>query len=212
MRRVLYLLVFLTTGTVAMSQESYTTNIDYGATVKDAKYEWLDINGSITFGYLTVKDSLVIDGSARGDGLKCKKLEVNGSLNVKNLSAKSVEINGSFIGTNVNIDGNMEVNGSVSISCAKLNTIQITSQHSIFIASKITGDILIKKSNDAWELFGNKFKKSVQIVELKGNTIVSGNITFENNGEVHIDHLAQITGQVINGKIIQGKTPTSNQK
>lgn len=180
------------------------STINGGSHLNKGEYDSLEANGAITFKDLAIKDSLVINGSIQGKNLKCKTMKSNGSVDVDGLQVQGVESNGSFSAENVEITGKSEFNGSLEIKNGKLHDIQIASTRSTIIETQVNGNIRIKKVNKGWNFFGFKSNESsTQILELKGNSLVSGDIFFEEDGEVHLFDGAKVEGKIVNAKAIQ---------
>lgn len=171
-----------------------STTINGCAFLNKEKYESLRINGALTFNDLFIKNFIIINGSIQGKNLKCKTIESNGSVVINGLEAKNIEINGSFSAENIHVTGNSELNGETEIKNGKLHNIKITSTKFTIIDSQISGNICVKKVNR---------KSSVQIFELKGNSIVKGDVVFEEEGELHLFDQAKVEGRIINAKVIQ---------
>lgn len=183
----------------------YGSTINGSSYLSKGEYDSLKINGNLTFKDLFVKDSIVINGSARGQKLKCHTIKSNGSIDVDGLQVQDVESNGSFSGKNIDIAGDAEFNGRVEIKNGKLHDIQIISTKSTFLKTQVIGDIFIKKIvKRSWLFFGFlSHEPSTQILELKDHTIVSGNVVFEEDGEVHLFNGAKVEGQIIKARVIK---------
>ena len=206
MKKILFIIFILLLGlnTPAFSQD--TSTINGSSHLNKGEYDSLEVNGSLTFTDLDIKDSIVINGSIQGKNLKCKTMESNGSVDINGLKAQSVESNGSFSGENIDIMGELEVNGRLEIKNGKLHNIKIASTSSTIMDTKVNGNIRIEKATGGWKFFGFKSNESSpQILELKGNSIVIGDVIFEKEGEVHLFDIAKVEGKVINAKVIQKK-------
>ena len=51
--------------------------------------------------------------------------------------------------------------------------------------------------------FTSNNQSSVQVLELKGRSLIIGDIIFEENGEIHLFDLAEVKGKIVNAKVIQ---------
>ncbi len=177
--------------------------INGSSNLSKGEYDSLEVNGSLTFTDLFIKDSIVINGSIQGKNLKCNTMESNGSVKINGLKAKSVESNGSFSGENIEVTGEFEVHGGVDIKNGKLHNIKIASIRSTILDTQVNGNIRIEKVTEGWNFFGFKSSESSpQILELKGKSIVSGDVFFEKDGEVHIFDGSKVEGKVTNAKVI----------
>jgi cytoskeletal protein CcmA (bactofilin family) len=78
----------------------------------------------------------------------------------------------------------------------------IHNEHGCVIGSQV---VII--NGQRWVVAGEETESPqplLQVIDLSGDTCVTGNITFEGgNGEVHLSNGAQVKGQVIGGKIVQ---------
>lgn len=181
-----------------------TSTINGRSYLNNGEYDSLEVNGDLTFKGLWIKDSFVINGSIQGENLKCKTIKSNGSFDVDGFQAQGVKSNGSFTGKNVDITGESKFHGDLEIKNGKLHDIQIASTRSTFIETQIKGNILIKKVKKDWSFMGFKSNESsAQVLELKGKSLVIGDILFEKEGEVHLFDGAKVKGKIVNAKVIQ---------
>lgn len=198
MKKILFsiFLILLVLNIKAFAKDVFTIN--GSSHLNKGEYDSLEVNGALTFKELFIKDSIVVNGRIHGNDLKCRTIEVNGSVEIDRLWAQNVESNGLFLGQNIDISGDAEFNGRVEIKTGKLHNIQIVSIKSTIIDTEVNGNIWVKKLNN--------FKSNellTQILELKGDTIVSGDVVFEEEGEVYLFDGAKIEGKVIKAKVIQ---------
>ena len=153
-----------------------------------------------------------VRGNFSGTGLNCQNIELNGSSNIHGLQAENIVINGEFLGKNIKISGMAKFKGKLEIENGELNQIQMICEEPTFINTKISGNINITFSSYSYtHLFG--FKRTIinirhdntspNIIKLKGNSIVFGDIIFQNPGEVHLYDESEIRGKVTNGKIVK---------
>lgn len=201
------LLIFLSTYFTCDLSPSFaktSSTINGFSSLKKAEYDSLKVNGNLECDDLIIQNSLFVNGKLNGKNLNCKTLTINGFAKINKMKAKKVLINGSFQGNNIEVKENAEFNGTVKIEKSELNTIQIKNKKSILIDTVINGKIDIKKNNKEICILGWKpTRKSKQVLELKGETKILGNITFEEEGEIHIFDHAKIEGKVTNAKIIK---------
>ncbi len=102
------------------------------------------------------------------------------------------------------IQGESVFNGNVDIKNGKLHDVQIASRNAILRDSAVNGNICVKKVSKEKSFFGFKYDVlSNQILELKGNTTISGDVIFEKEGEVHLFEGAKIAGKLVNARLIQ---------
>jgi len=148
------------------------------------------------------------EGSVEGKNLKCHTIKFNGSADIDELQAQEVEINGSFSGKNIDIEGGAEFNGKIKIRTGKLHDIQIKSTKSTIIDTIVNGNICVNVNSNGWSfnLFDFKFTLSeslTQVLELKGDKSVIGDVIFEQDGEVHLFDGSKVEVKIINAKVIQ---------
>ena len=204
MKKTLFSILVTLLGLNATAFAKDVSTANGSSHLNGGEYDSLEVNGSLMFKDLFVKDTIVVNGSIQGKNLKCYRLESNGSVDVDGLLAQGVEINGSFSGQNIDIAGDAEFNGGVEVKNGKLHDIQIKSITSTITDSQVNGNICIKKVNKGPSFFGFKSNESsTQILELKGCSIVSGNVVFQKNGEVHLFDRAKVEGEIIKAKVIK---------
>ena len=144
------------------------------------------------------------------NGLGLKNLEarasiMNGSFDVEGFQTENLESNGSFTGKNIEIIGEAVFNGGIKITNGKLNDIKIATMRTTFTDIVVNGNIFFKKANKEKGFFGftSNNQSSVQVLELKGRSLIIGDIIFEENGEIHLFDLAEVKGKIVNAKVIQ---------
>jgi len=203
MKKILSIIftIFLGLNVSAFAKDISTIN--GSSRLNKVEYDSLEVNGDLTFGDLSIKDSLVVNGSIQGKTLKCKIFKANGSVDVDGFQAQDVKSSGLFSGENITVTGDAEFDGGLEIENGKLHDMQIASARSTIVDTQVNGNIRIKKVNKGWSFFGFKSNEpSAQILELKGNSFVNGDIFFEENGEVHIFDGAKVKGKIVNAKVI----------
>ena len=169
-----------------------------------AEYDTLNVNGNLTFNHLIIKNSIVINGSVQGENLTCATFQSHGSVDINGLQAFSIVSSGSFKGNTITVTNASKFNGEVDIKKGHLQDLQIASTTPTFIDTEIHGNILIKKAKEGWDFFGfASHALSTQVLTLKGQTSVSGDISFEEDGEVHLIDGAKVEGKITNAKVIQ---------
>ena len=171
--------------------------INGSANLVNAEYENVTVNGSLSFNNLSVKNKLNVNGTSFGLKLIAKIIEFNGSIEASNVKAQLLTVNGSLTGSDITITEKTKLNGPAHVNNAQLHSVDIASTIAAFIDSEITGNTVIKKviTND---------KPAKQIIELKGNTVVLGDITFEQEGgEIHLYDQAEVKGTVLNGRVVK---------
>ena len=167
----------------------------------------INIGGTLSGTGLNRKN-IHVRGDFSGIGLNCQNIQVNGFSNIHGLQAENIVINGEFLGKNIKISGIAEFYGRLEIENGELNQIQMSCEEPTFINTKISGNINITFSSYSdTHLFGfiniRHDNTSPNIIKLKGNSIVFGDIIFKNAGEVHLYDESEIRGKVTNGKIVK---------
>lgn len=207
-----FIFIFVGHVSFAMAQNS-KSQMNGSVELHDEKFSSLQVNGSLGFQNLNIKDSLEVNGSLKGKNLQCKNLTVNGSSRVTDLKATNLENNGSFSGQNlqiqndmtvhgsieaknINIFGNAKVYGGVMLTDGDIKYIQITAQNATFIHSNI-GSIFFKKSKSGLE------HDQPQVLELKSGSVVSGDVVFESEGIIHLFENSIIQGKVVGAKVVK---------
>ncbi|MDP5110046.1 MAG: hypothetical protein NWP47_01505 [Rickettsiaceae bacterium] len=174
--------------------------INGSSNLKQQVYDSLEVNGTLTFTDLTIKESLIINGKIQGKNLKCRNITSNGSFDVDGFQAQNVKTNGSFKGMNIEITGKSEFNGALEITNGKLHNIQVVNTLSTLVDTNVSGNINIKIDKG----FGVRpSTSSVQVLELKGNSLVTGDVIFEEEGAVYLFDKSKVQGKIVNAKIIE---------
>lgn len=168
----------------------------YGsANLKQKEYKSLLVQGSLKFADIVVEDVISINGSIKGKGLKSNNLQVNGSVDIEMAKLQTVDISGSFLGKDVEISGESLIRGGINIINGQLSKMVIYSENSVIEDTNVNDNIYIKKEKNN--------KNRPQIIELKGNSTIKGDIVFDDEGEVHIFGEAKVEGEIINARVIQ---------
>lgn len=185
----------------AIAQEPEVMN---GSTHLISKeYDSLSINGALTFDDLIVKNLLIVNGRIQGKSLKCTTLNSNGSIDVNGLQAQNVKSHGAFVGENIYITDEAKLRGSIKITNGKLNKIRMLTTQATFINVEVSENVIFEKVSKGCDVVGFPSNQSlVQVLELKGKSLIIGDIIFEDKGEVHVFDQSKIKGKVINAKVV----------
>ncbi len=204
-----FLLLMTISVGVAWAETHGRQQIDGSAHLSSGVYEALIVNGSLTFENLVVDEDVQVSGAASGNGLKAKKIRVDGAFKGKNLEANEVIVSGSFSGENIQVQKTLEVDGafnanhvicsgkttvagSMSVAKGKFDALDLSSRKSDLTDTTVK-TILVRKENT-----------EIQKLELRGETVVSGDVIFESGvGEVYLFDRAEIQGSVQGAKIIK---------
>ncbi len=209
----LVLLAFLIVSTSYKTLAQGTNKLG-DLTCNNQNYESLSIIGDIDFNNLSISKSLHIVGDLKGHTFKSKsvnsvggiegedfhieELSSVGSIDGKNYYIKNLSIVGEVDVDNLNVTGEASFVGEVEITNGTLNTIEISTKASTFNNTQIKGRVFVKKNSSK-----EKHSENAQILELKGDTSIQGDVTFEVKGKIHLYDNAKILGHVINAEVIK---------
>lgn len=195
---------FNTFSAVIFAKEPPVNIINGTSRLEKVEYDSLESNGNLNVDHLSVKNSLVVNGSVKGKKLKCKTLNLNGSFNIVDFQANNVESNGFFVGENVDIAGDARFNGDLKITNGRLGNLIISSSFITLINAEVKGYVHIKKVSKGSSFFDFGLKQSLpQTLELKENTIIFGDVVFEEYGYIHLFDKSEVRGKIINGKLVR---------
>jgi hypothetical protein len=205
MKQILFIVFIILVGFNAPAIAKEVSTINGSSNLTKGEYDSLKVNGHLTFNGLVIKDLLIVNGSIHAENLECKTIKSNGSFDVEGFQAENLESNGSFTGKNIEIIGEAVFNGGIKITNGKLNDIKIATMRTTFTDIVVNGNIFFKKANKEKGFFGftSNNQSSVQVLELKGRSLIIGDIIFEENGEIHLFDLAEVKGKIVNAKVIQ---------
>ena len=153
----------------------------------------LQAHGPFESNFIQVDTCVFFDVTRIKDG-RSNKIEFKGPASVKYLQAAELQAHGFFRGKNTFVTGTSVFNGGVHLDNAGLHEVEIASRSATLIDVRVKKDIRMKKPAE---------QSSIQILELHGNSIISGNVIFEEPGTVHLFGDAKIEGQVVNAEVIR---------
>ncbi len=205
MKQILFTIFMTVVGFNVPANAKEVSTIDGSSHLTRGEYDSLKVNGHLTFNGLIIKDLLIVNGSIHGKSLQCKTVKSNGSFDVEGFQTENLESNGSFTGKNIEIIGEAVFNGGIKITNGKLNDIKIAIMRTTFTDIVVNGNIFFKKANKEKGFLGftSNNQSSVQVLELKGRSLIIGDIIFKENGEIHLFDLAEVKGKIVNAKVIQ---------
>ena len=201
MNKILSLMLMILLGLNVSAYAKNASIINGSSNLKQQVYDSLQINGALKFKDLTIKESLIINGKIQGKNLKCRNITSNGSFDVDGFQAQNVKTNGSFKGMNIEITGKSEFNGALEITNGKLHNIQIVNTLSTLIDTNVSGNVNIKKIDKGFRV--RPSTSLVQVLELKGSSLVTGDVNFEEEGTVYLFDKSKVQGKIVNAKIIE---------
>lgn len=178
--------------------------VNGSASYNNRELDSATINGSLKFNKLTVKDSLLVNGSCNGKNLVANDVTVNGNAKISDVEVERFEVRGSLQGKNINVTDEMIVSGNV-----KVNTIKV--QGDLEIAGRVDID---NGSLHRVELSGKKLSlknstaksitisgSGVQTLRLNNSTI-SGDVIFDSGkGKVRLIN-SKISGKLAGGEVV----------
>lgn len=201
MNKILSLMLMILFGLNIPAYAKNASIINGSSNLKQQVYDSLEVNGALKFKDLTIKESLIINGKIQGKNLKCRNITSNGSFDVDGFQAQNVKTNGSFKGMNIEITGKSEFNGALEITNGKLHNIQVVNTLSTLVDTNVSGNISIKTIDKGFGV--RPSTSSVQVLELKGSSLVTGDVIFEEEGTVYLFDKSKVQGKIVNAKIIE---------
>lgn len=158
-----------------------------GATeFKEVTAQSLSVKGPIHFNHLKVQKSTEIFGPVTNSEFGTfNSLIITGPFMAKNVTCSTLEVTGPVDVTDLQVSGATTIIGPLKAGKSTFQNLTITADKIILEDSK-TKDIIVKKNED-----------KEQVLDLKGKTIVEGNIIFESGkGIVEQEYKVKIQGEV----------------
>lgn len=160
-----------------MNKEN-TVTINGVANVRNQSYDSLLVNGAANLEHVTI----------------VQKLEVNGTCNVESCTITHAFIKGALSVEDSTISGKTHVIGNANFEDSILKEVETTSRKVVFEDCKVES-ITMAQWDDWW------FFKRTRKVILE-DTVVSGDITFEDEGGVVIlKGSSKIEGSIVGGSV-----------
>lgn len=173
------------------------------------KADSLILKGPANFTRIKVKGKSEISGASSGEEGEFSNLTIHGSFWGSKIEAKNLHVDGETALEEFKISDNVTINGPLKAKNGSFNNINAVNAP-VALYNVTVNNITVKKrgrdeDSDDDKNDNNNGNGKNNEVKLAGNTVVSGNITFESgNGVVFIrDKTAQLKGKVIGGKIKQ---------
>lgn len=191
------------------SQDFKDLNINGPANLSKITADSLTVRGPLNFTKVTVKGKTEIAGPTSGDEGDFKDVLIHGTFWGSKFNMANLHVDGDVTIENFKITGKVTINGPLKAKNGSFNNIETVNTPVALYnvnVNNITVNNNRKKDSDKNTKDDNTDNSNV--VKLAGNTVVSGNITFESgNGIVFIrDKTAQLKGKVIGGKIKEQST------
>ena len=186
------------------SQEFKELNINGPSKLHGIQAESLTIRGPLDFNQLKVKGETEISGPCSGENGEFANVVIHGTFWGSKIKIENLHVDGEVALENFKINGNVNINGPLKAKNGSFNNID-TVYTPIALYNVTVNNIRIKKDSDRNS--DDNANSNNNEIKLAGNTIVSGNITFESgDGVVFIrDKTAQLKGKIIGGKIKEGQ-------
>lgn len=162
------------------------------ATLSHKKLDSVQVNGTLKFNKLIVHEKLYVNGSIKGQKLKCKILDINGLFNGEFVEAEEVSVLGTFMGNKINISGKTSIFGLLNVSESSFADITVNGEN-IILKNSTANNIYVKK---------NTSKGTSQELTLAGKSTISGDVTFESGkGIINLSKDAKILGKITGAEI-----------
>lgn len=191
----------------------------YGATsLKEIDFSAIDVKGSLSGKKLHIKDSAVIKGASAIKKSKIGKLEVHGALHIKKSELNELLVKGSCKMKELTIETTCEIHGAVHAEklTVKGDTIvcgSCTIEESTLKDLQYSGNDILLKDVELHNLLIKKpSNKKTQKIILKGETIIHGTITLEENrATIDAEESVTITDGIKKGENQATQTEKNSQ-
>lgn len=166
--------------------------INGSARLSEIRANSLTVKGSLDFKRLNVTGDTKVLGACSGEESDFKNLAIQGTFWGAKIRIVNLQVDGEVAIEDFTLNGEVNIKGPLKAKNGSFNNIDAVNAP-IALYNVTVNNINVKKDNT-----NNRNE-----VKLAGNTVVSGNITFESGeGIVFIrDKTAQLKGKVIGGKI-----------
>lgn len=153
------------------------------------------VTGPLKFEKLTLSGNTNIIGPMNGSFGKFGKLNVTGSLSIHDTEINSLNVIGSAHFEKVNIKSDSNIVGKLEAKKTIFNNLTITAKN-IKLSETKANNITIKDNSK------EPFLKGEQVFELKNETIINGDVTFESKlGKILISKDSRINGKVTGAEV-----------
>jgi hypothetical protein len=187
--------------TVLSAQAFQALNIQGSATLSSITAHTLTITGPLNFKQLQVKNKTEISGATSGENGEFNNLIIHGTFWGSKIQIENLEVDQETVLEDFKISGDTTIDAPLKAKNGSFNNINAT-ETPIALYNVTVNSILVKNKKNKQDSIDNDNTKSNE-VKLAGNTVVSGNITFESgDGLVFIrDKTAVLKGKIIGGKL-----------
>lgn len=188
------------TGPTDLSSQEFKELVISGtAKLNEIKADSLTVRGPLNFNQLKIKGDTEISGPCSGEEGEFNNLAIHGTFWGSKIKIENLKVDGDVTIEDFKISGNVNINGPLKAKNGSFNDIN-TVNTPVALYNVQVNNITVKKDHGNTKDNANEDNNQIK---LAGNTIVSGDITFESgDGIVFIrDKTAQLKGKIIGGKI-----------
>lgn len=180
------------------SKEFKDLNINGPSRLSEIKADSLTIKGPLNFNKLRVKGKAEFSGAVSGEEGEFTNLAIHGTLWGSKIKIDNLHVDGDVSIEDFQITGKVDINGPLKAKNGSFNNIT-TVETPVALYNVTVNNIFVKQDTDK----NRNAKDDSNEVKLAGNTVVSGDITFESgDGVVFIrDKTAKLKGKIIGGKL-----------
>ncbi len=165
------------------------------ATLELVQAESVTVHGPLKFSRLRVENAVDVTGPVNGYKGEFGSLKVLGPVDVNYVRTGSLQVSGPVTATHIEVSKQAEVFGPLTVTDGRFENIIVTAD-TITLENVTAKDITIKPT-----------KEPEQVLILKGDTNISGNILFE-SGRGVIQHDDKV---IIHGTVSGTKTDKSEE-
>lgn len=135
----------------------------------EVKAKSVSVTGVLTFHNLEISGDLNVTGPIENSqNLRCKNLKATGLINAENIECTTMNLTGSVTLKNVRVSGDAKMTGSIDLTDASFANLNLAS-NAMNLENVNVNNIIIEETYGTQE----------QVLNLKGSTSVSGDVTFK---------------------------------
>lgn len=195
-------ILMLALGLFSYSSMTFGTDFTGPTNLSSQEFKELTVNGSLNFNQLKVKDKTEISEACSGEKGEFGKLIIHGTFWGSKIQVEDLEVDNETALEDFKISGNTTIHAPLKAKNGSFNNIN-AAELPIALYNVAVNNITVKKSQKTKKENTSDENTLNNELKLAGNTVVSGNITFESgDGIVFIrDKTAVIKGKIIGGKL-----------
>lgn len=192
----------LTLGMLSYSSMTLGTDFTGPTELSSQKFKELNVQGPLNFKKLTVNNKTEITGNCSGENGKFSDLLIHGTFWGSNIQIKNLEVDKETALENFKISGNVNIHAPLKAKNGTFNNINAAEIPIALYNVKVNNIRVSAKQQDKQSKSKDDNPENNEL-KLAGNTVVSGDITFESgDGVVFIrDKTAKLKGKIIGGKL-----------